>query len=319
MDPRAVWRTALADPRSRSIFFVSVARSLGIPSRIDPVTGKTQYASGSGEWVDVKFDKGDSLEDVSVTGKGKVNISYSKDGRLENPKYYSQFSVSGINNGIPVQLEYGEGDGLKEIASEGMYLDGGKYLLLSGRRMADGSVLTRGEIFNVEDNGAIEVPLIIRKDDNALSVIGSLNAENLYHDEVSGLDKSILSTTGRGYYVLALIKPNNEPTSHILNDISLLKEEFEKQGNKLMLLFGNEGEMKRFNQEAFPNLPATAVFGVDNGGVSLAELKASLNLENDERPLVVVADTFNRVVFATQGYTIGIGDRLADILSVLSK
>ncbi len=319
MDPRAVWRTAIADPRSRSIFFVSVARSLGIPSRIDPVTGKTQYASSSGEWVDVKFDKGDSLEDVSVTGKGKVNISYSKDGRLENPKYYSQFSVSGINNGIPVQLEYGEGDGLKEIASEGMYLDRGKYLLLSGRRMADGSVLTRGEIFNVEDNEAIEVPLIIRKDDNALSVIGSLNAENLYHDEVSGLDKSILSTTGRGYYVLALIKPNNEPTSHILNDISLLKEEFEKQGNKLMLLFGSEGEMKRFNREAFPNLPATAVFGVDNGGVSLAELKASLNLENDERPLVVVADTFNRVVFATQGYTIGIGDRLADILSVLSK
>lgn len=317
MDPRAVFRTGIADNRSRNILFVSMARSMGIPARIDPVTAKTQYASSSGEWIDVSPVT--TQDEGLAAPRGVVCIDYSKEGRLENPKYYSQFAISRMEHGVPVQLEYGEGDGLSEIGGDSLLLDEGRYMLLSGRRMADGSVLARGEIFGVSRNSETRVPLKIRKDENALSVIGSLNAENMYTDALSGEEKSIISTTGRGYYVLALVRPNNEPTSHILNDISAVKEEFEKRDNKLMLLFGDEDELKRFNSSAFPNLPSTAVIGVDFGGVSLAELKSSLNLESDERPLVVVADTFNRVVFATQGYSIGIGDRLADILDTLSK
>lgn len=319
MDPRAVWRTALADPKSRSIFFVAVSRSLGIPARIDAVTGKTQYAGSSGEWKDVVFDSAEKASTVADARTGDVIIRYEKEGRLENPKYYSQFSIERLDNGVPVQLEYGEGDGINEIAKEGLKLDAGSYLLLSGRRMADGSVLARGEIFNVRAGESTEVPLKIRKDDNALSVIGSLNAENLYHDMNSDSDKSILSTTGRGYYVAAFVKPGDEPSSHILNDISLRKQELEKSGNKIMILLGNQGELKRFNLKSFPNLPSTAVIGVDNDGVSLAEITKSLNLATDDRPIVVVADTFNRVVYAVQGYTIGIGDRLAEILRELNQ
>lgn len=319
MDPRAVWRTALADPKSRSIFFVAVSRSLGIPAHIDAVTGKTQYAGESGEWRDVVFDSAEKASAVADARTGDVFIRYEKEGRLENPKYYSQFSIERLENGVPMQLEYGEGDGINEIANDGLKLDEGSYLLLSGRRMADGSVLARGEIFNVRAGESTEVPLKIRKDDNALSVIGSLNAENIYHDMNSDSDKSILSTTGRGYYVAAFVKPGDEPSSHILNDISLRKQELEKAGNKIMILLGNQGELKRFNPESFPNLPTTAVIGVDNDGVSLAEITKSLNLASDDRPIVVVADTFNRVVYTVQGYTIGIGDRLAETLRELNQ
>lgn len=238
---------------------------------------------------------------------------------MENPRYYSHFSISRLNGGVPVQLEYGEGSGLKEIAADGVRLDCGEYMLLTGRRMADGSVLARGELFNVAENRETAVPMVIRDDPDALSVIGSLNAENIYHDKATGADKSILSTTGRGYYVLALVKPSDEPSAHILNDISAHRDDLEKTGGKVLLLFGSEGEMKRFNFDAYPSLPATAVFGIDNDGASFRELKNSLNLSGEERPLVVVADSFNRVVFATQGYTIGIGDRLAGILSSLSE
>ena len=72
---------------------------------------------------------------------------YTPEGRLENPRYYSHFSISRLNGGVPVQLEYGEGSGLKEIAADGVRLDCGEYMLLTGRRMADGSVLARGELF----------------------------------------------------------------------------------------------------------------------------------------------------------------------------
>ena len=41
--------------------------------------------------------------------------------------------------------------------------------------MADGSVLARGELFNVAENRETAVPMVIRDDPDALSVIGSLS------------------------------------------------------------------------------------------------------------------------------------------------
>ena len=39
-----------------------------------------------------------------------------------------------------------------------------------------------------------------------------------------------------------------------------------------------------------------------------------MDLSGDGRlPLIVVADTFNRVVFFSQGYSIGLGDRLLKV------
>ena len=39
MSPKGVWNMRVADPHSRDIFFVSGARAMGIPARIDEVTG----------------------------------------------------------------------------------------------------------------------------------------------------------------------------------------------------------------------------------------------------------------------------------------
>ncbi len=59
------------------------------------------------------------------------------------------------------------------------------------------------------------------------------------------------------------------------------------------------------------------VFGIDKSGVSLKEIKESLHLaENVGKPVFAIADTFNRIVWNSNGYTIGIGDT---ILSVLGR
>ena len=50
MAPTSVLKSMITDSRSRNIFFVSMARSLGIASRIDPVTGKVQYLAGK-DWI----------------------------------------------------------------------------------------------------------------------------------------------------------------------------------------------------------------------------------------------------------------------------
>lgn len=305
MTPIGVWKSRVTDAGSRDIFYVALSRTLGNITRVDPVTEKLQYADENYNWIDVHFD---ALKN-NAASQGIVKASYSPSKILANPKYYSHFSLSAIQNGPLALMNYAEEDTYESLLKNGTKVDAGDYLMVTGTRMADGSVLAHLEIFNVPVNEEVTVPLVMRSNSEALQVIGSFNSENLYKDDEAGV-KSILSTTGRGYFIVGVIAPNNEPTNHALRDIALYKEELEKWGRKIVLVFRNQSEADRFNIKDFPELPSNVVFGVDVDGQITAELNGTL-------PVVKIADTFNRVVFESQGYTIGLGEQLVNAIKKL--
>ena len=160
----------------------------------------------------------------------------------------------------------------------------------------------------------------MREDRQGVQVIGNFNAENRYFDVKAGAVKSILSTTGRGYYVTGLIRANHEPTNHILHDIEKMRSELEAWGRPIVLLFPTQDEYDRFqkNRAEFTNLPSTLSFGIDTEGQVQADLFGSGLTQSKELPLVVIADTFNRVVFSSQGYTIGLGERIQQTVGKLN-
>ena len=43
------------------------------------------------------------------------------------------------------------------------------------------------------------------------------------------------------------------------------------------------------------------------------------SLDNPALPIILVADTFNRVVFMSQGYSIGLGEQLVKVIKQLSE
>ncbi len=314
MSPGAVLKEKRADAISRNIFFVAMARSLGVPARIDPVTGITQYSVDGERWSDAVFVSEDKSDD-EILSKGKLMISYQPEGYIVDPKYYSQFSISKIEDGNPRLLEFDEEGTVSTIFATPYELEEGQYILTTGQRLANGGVLARSEIFFVNPGETTDLEMKIRQDNSELSVIGSLNAENIYHDLTTGEDKSLLSTTGRGYYVLGLITPNHEPSAHALNDISAAADALQATGRKIMLLFEDAGKAARFDRNVFPKLPDNIVFGIDNDGVTRNEVIESLHLQNPGEPIFVVADTFNRIVWVSTGYTIGLGETLLNTLS----
>lgn len=308
MLPTGVWKSRLTDAVSRNIFFVAVCRTLGLPARIDPVTSKVQYADADYMWVDVNFDVTDKSHKLN-SNIGCLKATYTPNKVLENPKYYTHFTISAIKGGSPVLLNYSEGDTYESLLKEGSIIDSGDYLLVTGTRMADGSVLAHIEIFPVRDEEDVIAPFVMREDSGKLSVIGSFNSENLYKDANDGV-KSILSTTGRGYFIVGVIAPNNEPTNHILRDIAQYKNELEQWGRKIVLVFRNQSEADRFDLGEFPSLPSNVVFGVDSEGQIIKEMSGTL-------PVVKIADTFNRVVYVSEGYTIGLGENLTKAIGKL--
>ena len=309
MQPMSVYREKLTDDLGRNIFFVSVARSLGMPARINEVNGKPQYYA-DGRWVDA-FAKAQNAKQANTA---KLKLDYKLSAHNDNPKYYIHFTLSKVVDG-QLQLQTFPEDATQQDFVNGQELDKGEYILTTGVRMASGKVLARMQRFTL--NGDTTISYALRENQEDVQVIGSLNAENIYHDKATDSDKSLLSTTGRGYYVLAIVAPNQEPTNHAMRDISVYKQQFEEWGRKMIFLFQNDDEAQRFNFAEFDKLPNTVVWGTDVEGKIKQEVWQQMKLTTPSLPVFLICDSFNRVVFVQQGYTINLGEQLIKVIRQL--
>ncbi|MEE1003889.1 MAG: transglutaminase-like domain-containing protein, partial [Bacteroidaceae bacterium] len=177
MSPLGVLRHRTCDAHSRDIFFVAAARSIGVPARIDEVTGKVQWADiVTGEWHDVVF--GSVVEQVAP--QGFLCLSYADQKVKANPSYYSHFALSRIVDGRPQLQEFPESATWKDTFAGGVSVDAGQYMLMSGTRMANGSVLAHVEVFGLSPKASETVPLRLSADEDRLRVIANFDCENYF-------------------------------------------------------------------------------------------------------------------------------------------
>lgn len=320
--PKGVWKARVADKGSRNIFFVAVARSLGIPARIEPVAGKIQYFH-DGKWVDVDFEAAQPV----VATQGKVTASYKPIKALQDPKYYSHFTIAKLQPSGKLQtlnfqagrhVDMGVGDTWSALLKKPLTVDTGHYMMVTGTRMANGSVLAELTFFTVEEGKTTPIKLEMRESQDEIQVIGNFNSENKFKRVDNGEETSLLATTGRGYYIVAILGARQEPTNHAMRDIAAVKKDLEEWGRGMVLLFPDEKGYKNFDPKEFGELPGTITYGIDIDNAIQKEMVSAMKLQNaNTLPIFLIADTFNRVVFVSQGYTIGLGEQLMKVIHKL--
>ena len=311
MSPEGVWRSGLATPRSRDIFFVSLCRTLGMDAREDPVTGKVQYKDGD-EWVGVDFSSGES----STEPTGTLVLNYSGKGGTANPKYYNHFTISKISGGRPHlmtfdegQVDMGGGVSWQNSFRNGVKLGSGTYIITSGTRLADGSTPAFLQFFEIKENETTTLDLNLSTPEDAISVIGTFDGG------------AVMPLTGRGFYIMGVLGVGQEPTNHTLRDIAAVRERLEAWGRPVLLLTENDTEAKKLQDEIakgnFGHLPSTAIFSTDPAYKVLNSIDTDKKISSRNLPVFIVADSFGKVYYLSQGYTIGIGERLSGIVDKL--
>ena len=287
ISPAGVLRSRHADTHSRDIFFVAMARTKGITSRIDPVTGKVQYFDN--QWVDVEFEKSDN---ENQNKPGTLVIHYAG---TDDPRYYTHFSIKKFNGNTFDLLAYDAMDPGMDVGLTysqmrgGLSLDPGYYVMSSGPRLADGSVLNRLLFFYIESGEITNVELIMRE-----PVV----------ETFSETSQNIASQLR----IVAYLDGGSEPTTHAMQDISILKKEFEKKGVKLTFIFNNEDDLRNFKLKNFNELPKNIEFLVDSDAFWK-------NTQNTKAlPCFKILNSENEMVFEKSGYTIGLGEQLLNVL-----
>jgi hypothetical protein len=322
MSPIGVFRHRTTDAHSRDIFFVAACRSVGIPARIDEVTGKVQVVEQGArskeqeEWQDVLFNS----KELPLKGAGGcLSLTYNDFAIKENPSYYSQFSLSRLQNGTLTLQEFPEEATWKDTFAQGVRMDAGQYLLVSGTRMADGSVLAHLDFFGLKAGAVQKQTLKLRDNADELRVIGNFNCEN-YFTNYKGVHKTLLESNGRGYYVVALIRDNHEPSTHILHECEEANIYLSQWPHLFIMLFPTWEEFQSFrsHRQDFDRLPDNFIFGVADPETIEAMHIQELTHGSQELPILLMGDTFNRVVWFQQGYTIGIVDQIMSVIRQLT-
>jgi len=296
--PVSVWRGRIADTRSRNIFFVALCRTLGFPARIDDVTGKTQYRE-NGVWMDMDLDGSVAKEPHT----GYISASYAG-GNVKTPHYYSHYSITAVDRDGEYLLDYER----EEPELSRIPVDAGYYLLVSGTRLSSGSVLAHLEFFNVEEGETTQTTIRLRQAEAGLSVIGSMDAEKLFLKEGECVQQSLLSATGRGYFVVAVMGEKDEPSTHARLDLEGIASELNAWPRPFVVL--SESGVRISGLE-------NAVYGRDVDGKVMKMLCDGCESSSPTLPVVAVCDSFGRIVYFSQGYNTSLASDLLMTISLL--
>ena len=216
---------------------------------------------------------GDDVPAATKTGILKINFNADAD-----PRYYTHFSIKKFNGNTFDLLAYDAMDPGMDVGllysqlmeDDGLCLEPGYYVMSSGPRRADGSVLNHIVFFTIEEGKTTEIELVMRSD------VSSLIGER----------------------IVAYLDGGSEPTTHAMQDISILKDRFNNLGGNMTFFFQNEVDLKNFKLKNFNDLPQNIVFEINQ------------DIPTTNLPIFLIFNEKDEVIFESKGYTIGLGEQL---------
>ncbi|MDO4771172.1 transglutaminase domain-containing protein [Porphyromonas sp.] len=308
LSPETAWRLRMGDRTTLTVLLVRLLRTARIPAMWAPAPNKPVYMDEKGKKVIISFLEG-GQNDKPMSANCILNMSYEQSGYLKHPKYETNFTIGFIDQQGRMGT-YGFDYAALYQTLNGEELIHAHNFISSGTRLADGAVL-----YNISKVRCGEVtPLVFDRDTTQVSVIGGMDPEKKYFDLKAGDEKTILSTTGRGYFVLIVGQAHHEPTDHVLRDMQVL---FNGETPKIPLIALTRKGSKP--SETMQALLPQATWGEDTQDI-INMLRTGCQIdENISLPVVAICDTFGRIVHINQGYTIGIGIRVSNIISSIKE
>ncbi|MBB3186785.1 transglutaminase-like domain-containing protein [Microbacter margulisiae] len=306
ISPEGVFLMRLADKKSRDLFFVAACRTFGIPARLNPETQFPEYMK-QGKWLRAVF----SAHAIANPVLGSLHLLNGDNPMV--PQYYLHFTIGELRNGTYHTLYFDEDKKVTDFPQQ-IPLAIGHYVLVTGNRLQDGSVLSSLTYFQIKKGQETTIKVQLRQPKNILAASGKLNLNDLY---IKPLDSttpvSLASLSGGKDMALILLDPDKEPSKHILNDLGSYINYF-NQGDVKFVFAMSQMNAQQSNELATYALPANRLEGIDLSDHLVKAISAIYNQGSPANlPLVLLMDKAGQIYYFSAGYKIGIGEQLLRI------
>jgi hypothetical protein len=298
--PLGVSELKVSDKFSRSIYFVALCRSIGIPARLEPARIVPQYYSEN-KWVDVYFKD----QKAPASSMGYLKLMTNDNNPV--PQYYINFTLSRLQDGKFHTLEYDFNKKVTDFKDE-LEMIPGKYMLVTGNRLKDGRILSELSFFDLVENEHQKLFIDLRKESETQVSQGKITTDNIA--SLFPQSDIIKSSSKENGIVVAWIEPDQEPTKHIFNDLPQLKTDLDKWGGYFLFLTSTKLSAETFRPKNIKGLPDKSLFSTDDQMKAFKESVQMVDTPDIRLPFILVADKDGKIVFTSTGYRIGIGEQI---------
>ena len=260
---------------ARTLLFVAICRSLGIPARLNPADGAHEYYCDGNFVKVVAKEEAATVELILKEKNGAPLISYSN------------FSLVRLKDGSEHLHNLGYGKAIDAPIK----VEPGNYRILTGRRLENGTMMVKLWHVNITDDTTLEVE-IPAEEKNAQDPkpLGDYNFG----------DTNLISLlTGKD--LVACIRPTHEPTEHLLRELLESRAEYKRRGVRLVLVALKDNATLEKIKAAYEG-DITVIPAPDDAFAQYLAEKTGLSAAN----LPVMAMVSNGMaVYYGQGYNVG--------------
>lgn len=295
--PGAALELGIAGEKSHKVLFVAIARTLGIPSRLNPADGAIEY------WDGMKF--------VPVLEESRKECHLTvMAGENNNWNYFQNWSISVTDCKGYLSLDFS--DCKWENGKLELDIMPGDYRILTGNRLPNGNILGKRYDFHIEKGESKKVELELRE----YSLEQMLNPHSIPDcvlTDRAGKNVQLSSLTGAATgekHLLLWLEEGREPTEHILNEMMELKEKYKKIQKQIIFILQNPSAMQNVTlSKCLEMFPESLVYFHDFG--KDREMTARrMYVDSESLPLMVITEGACQGIFAAAGYSVGMADML---------
>jgi len=272
--PSVLLAYGLGSEHGKKVFFVAICRTFGIPARLNYGGVLEYYADGWNKLTEITSPK---MFNLTING--------------EDLQFFRNFVISKLNNGLYGFYSLFGGMGRRGRGAEAPSVAGthsvesGHYRILTGVRLADGSMSIN--LYHITVDGDTVVEVTVPKATGGLPKI-----------DVSSVSSRLTAPSSQ-FTLLAYVEPANEPTEHLFRELLSAKDALSSKNIGIALITDRTNDSLENMKKTLANLTIS-----DN--VKLGEEFAkALNFDADNTPIVALVNKNGEAVYYTHGYHVG--------------
>lgn len=296
--PAACLKLGIGSRRSKEILFVAIARTLGIPARLNPKDRSMEF------WKDGKF-----YPVLPEKEKNAYLILKGTDCTIW--KYFQNWSLAKLETGEYHSLRLGE-ESWREQRLE-FPLEEGRYRLITSNRLPNGNIFSSQYEFFVEAGQTKECEMMLRKA-KLQDMLDQIELPEFYVKKADQTKVAASELTDGEKKIFIWLEESEEPTEHILNEMLGQKEAFKLCAKRIIFLVRTKEALKDPTiskaLEAFPDV--TILY--DDFEENVDTLGRRMYVDPEKLPLILVTGGRLNGIYAASGYNVGTGDMLLRLM-----
>ena len=298
--PEGCLKLGVGSGLSRKILFVAIARTLGIPARLNPEDRSMEY------WKDGAF--------VRVLPEAEKNcrvILKAENGVVW--KYFQNWTMAKLEQGWYTSLRLGDLEWRDGVLNAD--LEAGMYRIVTSNRLPNGNMFAYVYHFSIGAGQEKEIVLKLREADleDMLESI-ELPEFSLRKDEEGRETVEASALTEGRKRILMFLEESREPTEHILNEMMEQREAFAALKDTVVFVVQSGAALKDPTiaraRAMFPEIPVYYDCFADH----IELLGRRMYVDHEKLPLIIVTDGRLNGIYATSGYNVGTGDMLLRLM-----